>query len=688
MRNLVFVVDEQNSYARHLGVTLSSVLSNSSKPWKIWIIHDRITQESQEKLEKIGKRYGSEIVYHRIDEEFFKELKVKEGSYLNRVVYGRLRIPDILKSEERAIYLDCDMVVKKDLKEIYDLNLENYSIGAVPDGRGDQRRSRKRLDLSEKKIYFNAGFMVMDLKELRRNNKFQRTLEFCRETEMELELNEQDALNIIFENEFKELPLIWNVTHGIQEENSFCMEEVGIIHYTGSIKPWDARCVSPFRKEYLRELKNTPWRGYPLENSGMKSCIQREAFKFRMKTRAIRYAIKGESKRDILNNMVFLLIVLLEVYLIYRENFRSTIYYLLVLCWGIDYLYFKNKSKLERVDYFSLLYIGTLLATGSFKVVDKMIMGATLPFILRNFTFGIKKKSLLYFIGAGAIIKYFDMLKKYGANTKNLFGGIRWYAISDFAVYTTVLSSILIGGILLGVYWFKRSKPISLLSFVGVTGALILLIVTQQRAIVLGLIAGSIVVTGAIRNRKAFGILVLSFLVMGMTVKVAGDKIPVIQRFKRINSDASDSKLIRYETFKGGLWIFQDSPLKGVGIGNYSKNEKVERYKFRKGTYFHSHNIFITTLAERGILGFLGIFLLLGYIFYDTFKGVKEERENLLLLFLISFSMMFGLFDNSLGIIPMGLWMMLEGLKNKKKGEKKKDETGTVVTVLSSTGEL
>lgn len=294
MRNLVFVIDEQKEYARHLGVTLSSVLSSSSVPWKIWVIHDRLTLESKKNLEEIGERHGSEIIYSKIDEEFFKNLRIKEGSYLNKVVYARLQIPEILKDEKRALYLDCDIVVKKDLKELYDGDMEGYSIAAVPDGKGDQERSRRRLSLSEKKEYFNAGVMMMDLSMLRKNRKFQETIEYCRTTEMELELNEQDALNMIFGNEFKRVPKIWNITHGNQEENGFKLEEVGIIHYTGCIKPWDARCTNPFRKEYLKELAKTPWKGYPPENGGLKNIFIREITNLKLKTRKIRYRLKGK----------------------------------------------------------------------------------------------------------------------------------------------------------------------------------------------------------------------------------------------------------------------------------------------------------------------------------------------------------------------------------------------------------
>ena len=33
-----------------------------------------------------------------------------------------------------------------------------------------------------------------------------------------------------------------------------------IIHYSGPIKPWHIECKNPYKSEYLKYLKKTPWR--------------------------------------------------------------------------------------------------------------------------------------------------------------------------------------------------------------------------------------------------------------------------------------------------------------------------------------------------------------------------------------------------------------------------------------------
>ncbi|MGL5777582.1 glycosyltransferase family 8 protein, partial [Cetobacterium sp.] len=151
-----------------------------------------------------------------------------------------------------------------------------------------------RLNLSLDRTYFNAGVMVMDLKKLRENSKFLKTIDYCLNPDRELQLNEQDALNIIFENDYMTNNIVWNYTHGNSEENSCTENEIGIIHFTGDIKPWDCRSYSPYKYLYWKYLNETPWKGFEEENKTLKNILKRELVKFKLKTRKIRYALKGK----------------------------------------------------------------------------------------------------------------------------------------------------------------------------------------------------------------------------------------------------------------------------------------------------------------------------------------------------------------------------------------------------------
>ena len=294
MKNLVLIINEKNSYGRHLGATLLSILKNSKVDWNINIIYENFSFETKHKLDEIVKSYNSKINYIEMDKEILKKFKVGKGTHLSSIVFARLFIPEFLKNEDRAIYLDCDIVVLKQLEELYEMDLNGKSIGVILDGKKDQKSSLQRLNLSSDRTYFNAGVMVMDLKSLRENGKFLKTIDYCLNPDRELQLNEQDALNIIFENDYVTNDVIWNYTHGNSEENRYTEDEIGIVHFTGDIKPWDCRSYSPYKHLYWRYLNETPWKGFEEENKTLKNILKRELVKFKLKTRKIRYALKGK----------------------------------------------------------------------------------------------------------------------------------------------------------------------------------------------------------------------------------------------------------------------------------------------------------------------------------------------------------------------------------------------------------
>lgn len=294
MKNLVLIVNEKNSYGRHLGTTLLSVLKNSKEKWNIFIIYENLSDETKIKLNTIIEFYKSKVEYIKINKKDLDKFKVGTGTHLSSIVFARLFIPELLKNEIKAIYLDCDIIVLKPLEELYNMDLNEKSIGVILDGKKDQKSSLSRLNLSLDRTYFNAGVMVMDLKRLRGNNKFLKTIDYCLNPDRELQLNEQDALNIIFENDYMINDVIWNYTHGNSEENSYTEKEIGIVHFTGDVKPWDCRSYSPYKYLYWKYLNETPWKGFVEENKTLKNILKRELVNFKLKTRKIRYMLKGK----------------------------------------------------------------------------------------------------------------------------------------------------------------------------------------------------------------------------------------------------------------------------------------------------------------------------------------------------------------------------------------------------------
>ena len=86
------------------------------------------------------------------------------------------------------LYLDGDIVVKKSIRELWNLEFHGKIIGALMDAFSKPYRSN--IDLEPDDIMFNSGVMLIDLEKWRRNDiekkllKFiaAKTAEFSRET--------------------------------------------------------------------------------------------------------------------------------------------------------------------------------------------------------------------------------------------------------------------------------------------------------------------------------------------------------------------------------------------------------------------------------------------------------------------------------------------------------------------------
>ncbi len=94
------------------------------------------------------------------------------------------------------------------------------------------------------------------------------------------------------------------------------------------------------------------------------------------------------------------------------------------------------------------------------------------------------------------------------------------------------------------------------------------------------------------------------------------------------NEDSTGSVGSRIELWKGAVLIFEKSPLLGCGTGNFETLiwELTAQNKIQDVYYkMHAHNIFLQTLATRGIIG-----ITIDIAFFTTFIiwGMKEIREH------------------------------------------------------------
>ncbi|MED4876175.1 MULTISPECIES: glycosyltransferase family 8 protein [Geobacillus] len=251
-------------YAQHLAVMLTSLLKNQkmNRPIHIYILYSDLSTISMAKLQRVVGQFHTPITFLRVDVQLFADFASGSGGqkYISKEAYYRMIIPDVLGEEiSKALYLDCDIIVRTDLTELWETNIEEYDLAAVDESRvltkSDRDIRMNRLSLPPDSYYFNSGVLLMNLKRWREKNISAELMEFVKSHGDKLALMDQDALNAVLFNRWLRLDDKWNFTAAHSAKRS--SKKAAILHFTGPEKPWNSK--SPFAKEYRKYLKKSLW---------------------------------------------------------------------------------------------------------------------------------------------------------------------------------------------------------------------------------------------------------------------------------------------------------------------------------------------------------------------------------------------------------------------------------------------
>lgn len=261
------VVSTDENYARHLGVMAVSLLENTIQPNRchFFIIDGGIHPSTHTTIKsEIEKRNGA-VTFLKVDQTIYSSLPLRRG--MTAAAYYRISIPELFdESVPKVIYLDCDLIVKGDISQLWDASLEGRHIGAVEN---ISNSTYLASGLPQKK-YFNSGVMVIDLKLWRQDKIGDKVREFKINYPEKTVTNDQCALNGVLYNSWTRLPLFWNQQSGLYrksaQQDNFTPEELEaaiweprIIHYIGWSKPWIYLCFHPLAGEYDRYISLTAW---------------------------------------------------------------------------------------------------------------------------------------------------------------------------------------------------------------------------------------------------------------------------------------------------------------------------------------------------------------------------------------------------------------------------------------------
>lgn len=171
----------------------------------------------------------------------------------------RLALPDLL-DVPRVIYLDADLLVSGSLVEPWvEAKEAGKAVAAVQDWetadmKGDSPELIEHLGSRLSNRYFNAGFMVLDLEAMRRDDFTRRAYEMLSTHGRAARFADQTALNWIYADAWHGLESTWNMpAFAFDQDPDSTLPRV--LHYTNSA-PWLRRRFTPSQAVFERVAKD------------------------------------------------------------------------------------------------------------------------------------------------------------------------------------------------------------------------------------------------------------------------------------------------------------------------------------------------------------------------------------------------------------------------------------------------
>ena len=226
------------AYSEQVLTTIKSIVCHN-RFIKFYVINSDFPTEWFVSMQKKLAKLDCQIVNARVDASLVSNFKTD----ISYTVFLRYFVADFVE-EDKALYLDCDIVVTRDLSSLFETELGDAPLAAVKD-LGGQVYFHQHI--------FNAGFLLINNALWKQENIRQRLIELTNEWHDKVPSGDQSILNMLFENRWMELPFAYNCIT-LHTTFSDYEPEKGlyppVIHYLTERKPW---------KEYTQSIYREVW---------------------------------------------------------------------------------------------------------------------------------------------------------------------------------------------------------------------------------------------------------------------------------------------------------------------------------------------------------------------------------------------------------------------------------------------
>ena len=207
----------------------------------------------------------------------------KMEHYVTRADLFKFLMPDIFPELDKILYIDSDVMIQKDLANLYNTDVTDYYLGAVRKFISPTidvflfANIFARIEIT----HYNCGVLLLNLDKLRKDN-IKEKLIYAKNHDMFRRLQTQQSFNdVIPYKTTKHLSPIYNAITRISDLDFYMLnfrslykpylnkiystnelfDQAVIIHFAGEEKPWNTRNIRYFKQWWnYANLVNPKWK--------------------------------------------------------------------------------------------------------------------------------------------------------------------------------------------------------------------------------------------------------------------------------------------------------------------------------------------------------------------------------------------------------------------------------------------
>lgn len=258
--------DAGGRYSKFVGTTMASIFENTSSPVTINILHDAtLTDDNREKFIRLTEKYNQHVAFHNVDELCPDEINFLREKLDDKIklrfsigAFYRLLTKKIFGTG-KMIYLDADIIVNLDIAELWQQDLQDYPIAAVPEIEavsGYMITDKFLLNKGIVKLenYFCSGVLLFDLDKIS-NDFFRDGVQFLADNPA-CESVDQDILNAFLSENYFKLAQKFDAFVPPERHLKLPVQEK-IYHYAGQSVGLDLS--DGYNRLWFENFARTPW---------------------------------------------------------------------------------------------------------------------------------------------------------------------------------------------------------------------------------------------------------------------------------------------------------------------------------------------------------------------------------------------------------------------------------------------